>query len=55
MRGEGTRAAVSRSIADFKACFSCTCLFHHGDTETRKKTEGNIEGRKYFVANPELR
>jgi len=36
MRGEGTRAEVSRSIAEFSACFDCTCLFHHGDTETRR-------------------
>ena len=38
MRGEGTRAAVSRSIAEFKAWRSCTLLFHHGVTETRRKT-----------------
>jgi hypothetical protein len=44
MRGEGTRAAVSRSIAEFKAWRSCTLLFHHGDTETRRKTnERGIE------------
>jgi hypothetical protein len=39
MRGEGTCAAVSRSTAEFRACFNCTTLFHHGDTETRRKTD----------------
>jgi hypothetical protein len=44
MRGEGTRVEANRSIPEFKACLSCTCLFHHRDTETRRKTkERNIE------------
>jgi hypothetical protein len=33
MRGEGTRAAVSRSTAVFKTWRSCTILFHHGERE----------------------
>jgi hypothetical protein len=46
MPGEGTRALVSRSTAEFNACLSCTSLFHHGDTETRRKTnEGKLKSR----------
>ncbi len=43
MRGEGTSARVRRSIAEFKARFSCTYLFHHGDgghAEKQNKRKG---------------
>src|SRR5271170_6159968 len=39
MRGEGTRAEVSRSTALFRAWRSCTTLFHHRDTEAQRKTK----------------
>src|ERR1039458_1565091 len=46
MRDEGTRAVVSRSTAELRAWRSCTFLFHHGDTETRRKTnERRLRGR----------
>lgn len=38
MRGEGTRLAVSRSAASFRAWRSCTFLFHHSRRESL--TEG---------------
>jgi len=39
MRGEGTRAAVSRSTAAFRAWRSCTLLFHHGAGDCRSKSQ----------------
>src|SRR5271169_2440802 len=37
MRGEGTRAEVSRSTAAFRPWRSCTIPFHHGDAEIQWK------------------
>jgi hypothetical protein len=44
MRGEGTSALVRRSIAEFRACLSCTVLFQHGDAE---KNQRRGEARNY--------
>ncbi len=40
IRGEGTRAEVRRSTAAFRLWRSCTSLFHHGDAESRRKSNG---------------
>ena len=40
MRGEGTRAEVSRAIAESKACLSRTTLFQHGQTKEKTTPHG---------------
>src|SRR5713226_4031516 len=56
IRGEGTPADVRRSTAAFRACLNCTYLFHHGEAETRRKTnEGRIErSTRVFMVSTEL-
>src|ERR1700716_2386555 len=39
-RGEGTLSEVRRSIAVFKACRSCTLLFHHDHRRYLKSRSG---------------
>lgn len=46
MRGEGTRAAVSRSTAVFKTWRSCTILFHHGDIEKNEHERIEKKGHR---------
>ncbi len=46
MRGEGTRAAVSRSTAVFKTWRSCTILFHHGDIEKNEHERIDKKGHR---------
>jgi hypothetical protein len=55
MRGEGTRAEVSRSTAEFKAWRSCTSLFHHGDTKDRKQQKKERLKQAQIRCRPPLR
>jgi hypothetical protein len=43
MRGEGTCAALSRSIAALNAGRSCTSLFHHGEQGDKGKNKQERE------------
>jgi len=45
MRGEGTRADVSRSIAESRVWRSCTLLFHHGSGGIAKKQRRDAHRR----------
>ena len=55
MRGEGTPVDVRRSTAAFRDWRSCTSLFHHEDTETRRKTNERGELRKRASVYSEFR